>query len=358
MTIGSDLDAALAAQSAAVAAQSARIDALAASVSALSGKVDALGTTPPVTPPVVPPVVPPVATPAGVTNATPFTGLWKTKTPATIASNAAKTSAFRSYVCNVWVNCQSYSVPVFVATTADPLVTITQPYGRPSVTAHVPATAVPAAGTDSNMAIIQPDGTTVDIWTAKWTNATTIASGRVNQTSLSGSGFGPQAGIRASGANTLGGLIRIEDITAGVIGHALAMAVPSPMLYWDGVSHYADYTPDGYGTVKGYVPPATEEDYTAEYAYKGVVPMGSRVVLPRSVSIDSLGLNASERMIAVALQEYGAYILDSTGTGGSISFYAETAVNTQQNAWLTAAYGTSWGAQGLNKIRQNLVITA
>jgi hypothetical protein len=42
------------------------------------------------------------------------------------------------------------------------------------------------------------------------------------------------------------------------------------------------------------------------------MPMGSRLQLDPSLDVAALGLEAGEEMIARALQDYGAYIVDST----------------------------------------------
>jgi len=43
--------------------------------------------------------------------------------------------------------------------------------------------------------------------------------------------------------------------------------------------------------------------------------MGTRFAIPRDIDINSLGLSAACKALAKALQEYGAYLIDSAGEG-------------------------------------------
>ena len=164
--------------------------------------------------------------------------------------------------------------------------------------------------------------------------------GRVEVVDLHGYGIGPDNGVRAYGGSALGGLIRNWEIdpsdpnyTDGVIRHPLAMALPSTMLRYDNGD--PGYDANGYGTALGYVSPATEQDYDSPWTYSGVIPMGSRVVLPTAVDIDSLDLTPEQRTIAQALQDYGGYVTDRTAPD-TVAFYAEPSTPLD---WLTASEG-------------------
>lgn len=280
---------------------------------------------------------------------------WNTPITTPPATNSDLTGYWRAFPMTAWINCERYSIPIYVATDTDPIVAITTKYEGVK-SCRIPVSAAPAAGTDANMTIFQPDGTVWDVWTCKWVEVgKTMTAGRAEFTNYrTGDGFGPQAGTRAAGCAASGGLIREADIIAGKIDHGLAVATPADMMLYTGGSW--GYDTNGYATVKGYIPPATEQDSNGQWIYKGRLPMGTRLYLP--ASFDLTGLNASERMIADALIRYGAYVVDTTGANGGVVFYAEPAINTNQKPWLTAAYGTSWGAQGLNRIRQQLVVAA
>jgi hypothetical protein len=253
-----------------------------------------------------------------------------------------------------WMNADTYSHPVYYATSADPRYFVTQKYGN-GEWVHIPANATPAKGSDAHLHIVQPDGRTIiEMWTAQKTSAGWYA-GRLEVVDLYGSGIGPDNGTRAYGGSAIGGLIRKWEVdptdpnyTDGVIRHALAIAVPSAMLkYTDGAS---GYDAAGYGTARGYVWPATEQDYNSPGTYYGAVPMGAFVAIPQSVNLDALGLSPQTRAIAQALKDYGGYITDRTG-GSTFSFYAEPTVPA---GWVSAVTGPSWSAKELDAVRQQL----
>jgi hypothetical protein len=208
------------------------------------------------------------------------------------------------------------------------------------------------------MAVIQPDGRTVDIWQLTKTSATTMSARSVAFSSITGSGLGPKAGIRASGLSSLGGLIRRWEVdpsqpgyTDGVIRHALAISVPPAMLSYTGGS--AGYDANGNGTETGYVWPATSQDWGSQYKYTGNLPMGSLLAIPKSVDLTRLGLDAQNYQLAKAMQDYGGYVVDMAG---SFNWYAEPTL--AGTAWDSAVRGTpNWGA-GLKTIRSLLVVVS
>jgi hypothetical protein len=272
---------------------------------------------------------------------------------------APKTNAFRTWNVSTWMNTTQYSVPIYTATMSDPVVTLNDPSHGVVTTARVPSSAVPAAGTDSNMAIIQPDGRTLDVWVAKWSSSNTIDVSRLEWNSLSGSGLGPQGGIRASGLSSIGGLIRRWEVdptdpnyTGGAIRHALAVSVPGNMMLYTGGS--TGYDALGYGNSKGYQWPASEQDYVSPWDYKGPVPMGSLLAIPKSVNLANLGLSASGYKMAKAVQDYGAYVVDMSGPTGSVTFYGEPSI--APTTFANDVLGPSWSARDLTIIRSNMVV--
>jgi hypothetical protein len=349
----------------------------AANAAATKGGVPATPTTAAPLAPVTPPttVAPtttttaapaPAPAPTGTRNATlwPFasTSPWNTPVGSGAvyeAPGAAKSNAFRTWGVPTWMNSGSYSVPIYIATAADPVVTLNDTVHGTTATARVPSRAVPAGGTDSNMAIVQPDGRTLDVWVATWTSASVLNVQRFAWNDITSSGLGPQGGIRGSGVSTLGGLIRDWEVNPsnpnyrdGVIRHALAVSVPTDMLLWSGGS--SGYDANGYGTAKGYQWPASEQDWGSEWTYKGPVPMGSLLAIPKSVDVTKLGLSPAGLQLARAAQDYGAYIVDTSGSGGSVNFYAEPSLSS--NPWYTQVTGPNWSAADLAKVRSNMVV--
>ena len=123
------------------------------------------------------------------------------------------------------------------------------------------------------------------------------------RTDLLGSGV-TQGGERAHGGSALGGILRKGELQNG-IHHALTMTLPRRLQRL------------------GPVWPASAQDDNAARDYAGHVPIGQLVALPSSVDVHALGLSKAGLAIAIALQDYGAYNVDSA-TDFSLS--AEPAV--------------------------------
>ena len=219
-----------------------------------------------------------------------------------------------------YVNWDTFSHPVTQATLADPVASITDTGDstRSAIT-YVPAAAPIAAGTDGHMHIVTPDGR----WCHENFGTTRVSSTAYNvsrhqRSDLYGSGVGPASGTRAYGGSAIAGLIRTWEATAGVIRHALALALVNSQLKY--TSGAASTDADGYSTLLGYVYPATEQDGDSATAYTGQVPMGSYLGIPGTVDITTLGLSAPGLVVARALQQFGAYVVDRAG---SMVIYAD-----------------------------------
>jgi hypothetical protein len=228
---------------------------------------------------------------------------------------------------NTWANWDAYSHPITFASSSDPWATATD-YNDSSRSGsyYIPATAAIATGTDKHMHIINPARTFIDeAWNVTRQSTTAYRVGRHHKIDLYGNGLGPQNGVRAYGGSAIGGLIRAWETNpthpkyTGKIQHALAVAIDRVQLYYSGGS--SGYDANGYGTAKGYVWPATEQDWGSETTYKGHVPMGAYFAIPPSVDLNTLGLTPEGKMVAQALQDFGAYVTDATSY--SVVFYVE-----------------------------------
>jgi hypothetical protein len=109
-------------------------------------------------------------------------------------------------------------------------------------------------------------------------------------------------GARACGFPLSAGLITVDEMRQGSIEHALAIAYPHIR------SRY-------------YTPPASTAQPTTDQALgtRGV-PCGGHLQLDPSLNLDTLGLSASGKIVARALQKYGAFVGDFSG---AMSLYAE-----------------------------------
>jgi hypothetical protein len=217
-----------------------------------------------------------------------------------------------------------FSVPVYYANASTPRydVRLTAPWRAADelLDVPVPDDAVPAAGDDKHMAIVDTStGCEYDLydadkvatgWEADWANALPLDSTGVFEKGLSarGAGFGLLAGlIRPNELRNPGG-------SEGRIPHALVFNTP-------------------FVKAGGPVPPASESDGTSTLPY--AIPQGARVQLDPSFDLGTLS-EPYERVIGRALQEYGAYVSDTSGS--TVDFYAEDPKGHTENP-----YAEIWG---------------
>jgi hypothetical protein len=216
-----------------------------------------------------------------------------------------------------WINSNEFSIPIYTVPADQPGTSVhidnhhdmyTNPADAASLEAAlegipIPPGAKPAAGTNRHMVIWQPSTDTMwELWQARNTFDGGISTWRDNTPGWhaswgakitdvsSSSGVIPAPfGATASGLAAVGGLITIDDLEAGRIDHALAMAIPN--------------------TARGrFVAPATRTDgaYVGEHA----IPEGTRFRLPASLDTSKLGLSPLGEMIARAAQRYGIIVRD------------------------------------------------
>lgn len=177
----------------------------------------------------------------------------------------------------------------------------------------IPAGAQPTTGSDHHLVVI--NGTQeLDMWEASYDATTDSWSAGVRVINdITGWGaycaLGQHCnGSEASGFALLGGDIRPEEIKQGHIDHALSMITP--------------YTRAAYIAC-----PATHTD--GVYA-DPAIPEGARVQLDPSFNVDAQSWPDWEKMIAKALQVYGAYIVD---TGGALAVRGVTDQNLGSDSW-------------------------
>lgn len=232
----------------------------------------------------------------------------------------------------VWaVNAQQdYAIPVHQAAPGGPtrVVRVQDYFGNPRrfdfyVEVPWPAGAVPATGTDKHFCVLDPDGVTShDFWLLRQVGSEWVAAS-YSRTRLDGSGWNlfpyelespsnpygrnPAEAIAGVGAARavsvalLGGLITEEDVDAGVINHAIGMAVPREFIRRGPRVHPADPT-NGW--------------YDGDASSTGPLAYSMRFALPRNLDIESLGLSSEWVMVADAWQRKGVFLFDVGGAGG------------------------------------------
>jgi hypothetical protein len=224
-----------------------------------------------------------------------------------------------------------YGNPVWEATASTPHynVTCTENWGTCPLSAApipIPASAEASSGSDGSMVVIDwSTRTGYDFWRARKTSSGwTAAWGTV----FSIDGMGTEGGATGAGMPLLAGMIRAYEIEQGYIDHALTFA-----------------TDNACRTVLRY--PASKTDGSSSQA--NCIPEGARVQLNPSINVDAIpGITPAERMIAHALQIYGAYA-DNNG-GAKMAFSFENPIN-RPNPYPAA--GLAWDYYGMPHIPWN-----
>jgi hypothetical protein len=135
------------------------------------------------------------------------------------------------------------------------------------------------------------------------------------------------AGPTGSGMSQAAGTIRAADLEAGSIDHALSFISSEP--------------------VRGFRYPASHSDGTGS----GIgIQEGMRVQLDPSIDVDAIkGMSRGERMIARALQRYGAFCTDTGRRNNqAMGFYVERPTPSTQHAYDAAGLTEDW--QVLDKL--------
>lgn len=228
-----------------------------------------------------------------------------------------------------WINTTSYSTPVYTVPADQPLVQVkidwaAATYDDEFAAVPVPVGLIPAAGNDGHAAIWQPSTDTLwEFWQmrvgldGKW-HANT--AGKITNASQSDGTFAPHSGQLyggdASGTPLASGLITPDELKAGVINHALSLAIPKPLYQW-----YWSW-------------PAISSDGDSTDPYD--IPEGARFRLPANLDLTKLGLTRTGYIIAKAVQKYGLVINDRSS---SVHFDAQDPVNLGSDPYPTLFEG-------------------
>jgi hypothetical protein len=222
----------------------------------------------------------------------------------------------------------SYGQPFYTATASTPRVVLG---GRnPIGSIPIDPAWTPNGGADAKMNVIDPanhsiyelqgyDRTAKTVyWAVRHDYRTSLADG------YPADGL---AGPTGSGMSQAAGTIRAADLESGTIAHALSFISSEP--------------------VGGYRYPASHSDGTAT----GIgIQEGMRVQLDPSVDVDAItGMTPGERMIARALQRYGAFCTDTGRRNNqAMGFYVEKPSAATQSVYDAAGLTEDW--QVLDKL--------
>lgn len=178
--------------------------------------------------------------------------------------------------------------------------------GCPFAGMSVPLTAdmVPPKGSDGQISVIDWSTRTVyEMWQYRWSNGHPSAAWAA-WTSFDGDGVTrPPYGVgsvRGSGFAVLAGVVRTHEIQQGEIRHALEFSTSKCQR---GVFREPAFKTDGW---------VDSPD---------AIPEGARVQLDPSLDLDAIpGITTGEKILARALQVYGAYNVDCGGAPMAIGF--------------------------------------
>ncbi len=276
------------------------------------------GPTPPGAPgPPAPNPVTPSPTPSP-TPPTPSTDIpfaasspWLTQLPFNAPldpNSAAIVSNLNSQIQNNYghaaLNTTSYSAPIYTVPANQPKVDLTwnncQGQSMESGLAAqfqdvpVPTDAASSVGTDADIVIWQPSTDTEwEFWkmakdpnTGGWS---ACYGGRIDHVSQSAGIFPFPFGTSASGLPMLADLIRVNELQSGQINHAIDLNIPTPRNTYSWPANRTD------GVDSNPSDPAEGERFRLD------------------PSVDTSTMPPGERMIAVALQKYGAIVTDTSG---------------------------------------------
>ena len=213
-------------------------------------------------------------------------------------------------------------------------------------TVPIPDGAVPGTGTDGKLVIVDSSRRKVyDLWQVSRNGSTwNVSWGGVYDLDGDGSSRNPAYGTGAwgvswpkpvsrgtgSGMSTLAGTVKLAEIKAGVIPHALVFATDIAC----GPAQSGDFRW-----------PATTTD---GWSTSGTcIPQGARIQLDPSIDLSKItGITKAELAVGRALQTHGAYATDNGGSRISIGF--ESPKEGEENPYPAA--GLAWDYFGFNKL--------
>lgn len=271
------------------------------------------------------------------------TSVWNTRLSADAALDPSSSRRAGALIAEVrkevhagtgpWISETSYSTPFYVVPGSQPRVRVrldTGSWGAELQTAldqgvPIPPGAKPAAGTDGHMTVYQPSTDTLwefwravhraDGWHASWGGVMrNVSSNPGYYTGKSWPGLtgtnGWNWGSTATSLPVIAGTVRISELRAGVVHHALAMAIP------DACRAFFTW-------------PAQRTDGGSRES--NCLPEGAHLRLDPKLDIASLHLPRITRILAVAAQRYGVIVRDVTHA--DVGFYAQDPTPTGTNPY-------------------------
>jgi hypothetical protein len=168
-------------------------------------------------------------------------------------------------------------------------------------------------GSDGWAIFSDPDGVHYwEVWEGSYNSVTMTyqAAYMVEGNYVSGTGWGQNgvgAGIRASGASLLGGIVTQDELNNLSINHALSIELAPTQLE------------AGAAPSDQFVFPAVSTDSGNQVSYTGTIPMGAHFALPPNLDLADAGLTPEGLALAEAYQTYGGYVVDAASQTTSLA---------------------------------------
>lgn len=237
---------------------------------------------------------------------------------AVFAPGATSTTGLTLHLISVW---QSFGIPMYTSTPGQARLPVSGGISWGNAPKTIPWSSAWAAnsGSDAKVNIFDVDNHLCyefDGFAVSSSGALSATYGVVHDYTNDGSAVDPTTGSGpgplGSGLDQLGGVIRIAELRAGAIEHALTFLQSNPMGPYNSTNHRY---------------PATNTDGSRTLA-NGLIE-GSRIQLDPSINLASLStLSAIERMVGTALQKYGGYVSDNGGNNNmAAGFYFEKPIS-------------------------------
>ena len=222
-----------------------------------------------------------------------------------------------------YVNTTRYSAPVYTVPADQPTVHVTLDKANSADLqaafdrVPIPQGARPAAGSDAHMVVWQPSRDTMwEFWGARRPSDGWHAryGGRMTNVSTSPGHYTENRrwGATATSLPLLGGLMRLDELKAGQIHHALAVALPQIR-------------------ASAYSWPAQRTD--GQSSHPNAIPEGARFRIDPALDLSTIEMSPMVRAMAVAAQRYGIVVRDGAG---AVTFFAEDPTPTGRNPFLGA----------------------
>ncbi|HSI44138.1 MAG TPA: DUF4124 domain-containing protein [Methylotenera sp.] len=217
------------------------------------------------------------------------------------------------YYNNVNINTNSYSSPVYIATSSTPTKKVgfydCQKKGWTDATlmsmlsaVPIPSVAKQASGTDGELTVYQPSTNTLwELWVAKkdaYGRWTACWGGKLPGTAYSQGIFSKNYGTTASGLPFIGGQITAEELSRGEIKHVIGISLVE-------IEKFSIYSW-----------PANRSDGYNPNNVPNRIAEGQRFRLNPSVNVDALPMTRAGKIIAKAAQKYGFVVWDKAGSVG------------------------------------------